>query len=201
MKLGLRNLLRLCLPGVMVAAALTAGPVLHLTPGNGIAGTGGDIIGAPGSTVGWAFTLHNDLNWIEVFSAQFCLDSPVGNPCFTASPQFVDIISNPPNDVIVGPSGSVSQIYSPGSNLGLGSFNIDPGAANGSSVVGNILLTYNTFDDDPNNGGNQIGFQDAIAAAASVTAVTSSIVPEPGTLAFAGFALTALGALRRRQRT
>jgi PEP-CTERM motif len=130
-----------------------------------------------------------------VVQAQFCLDSPLHNPCFNASNQFVDIISNPPNDVIVGPSGSVSQPYNPGSNMGLGSFNIAPGAARGSSVSGNILPTYNTFDADPNGGGNQIGFNDAISAAASVTAV-----PEPAALGLAGFALAGLGALRLRRR-
>src|SRR5437667_6925241 len=134
MMLGLRTSLKVVLLGAMVAAALTAAPLVSLSPG-------GAIFGAPGSTVGWGFTLTNDLNWIEVVQAQFCLDSPVHNPCFNPSPRFFDIISNPPNDVIVGPAGSASQPYNPGSNMGLGSYNI---AANGSSVSGNILLTYNT---------------------------------------------------------
>jgi hypothetical protein len=131
-----------------------------------------------------------------VVQAEFCLDFPLSNPCFNPSVQFFDIISNPPNDVIVGPSGSASQPYNPGSNMGLGSFHINPAAANGSSVVGNILLTYNTFDADPNNGGNQIGFNNAISAPASVTA----IAPEPATLGLVGFALAALGVLKLRRR-
>ena len=114
--------------------------------------------------------------------AQFCLDVPLGNPCFNASPQFIDIISSPPNDVIVGPSGSVSQPYAPLSFMGLGSFLIDPGAILGSSVVGNILLTYNEFDGDPNQGGNQIGFNEAISAAASVTAAAAHYDPRTGNL-------------------
>lgn len=185
---GLRTSLKLVLVGMAVAIALTATPILHLTPG-------GSLFGTPGSTVGWGFGLTNDVNWIEVVQAQFCLDSVVSNPCFIASTQFTDIISNFPNDVIVGPSGSASQPYNPGANMGLGSFAVAPGAAIGSSVVGHILLTYNTFDADPNAGGNQIGFNDAISTPASVTAV-----PEPVGFLLAGFALAGFGTLRFQRR-
>src|SRR5947207_12671115 len=126
----LKTALKLLFLGAVATAALSAGPLLTLNPV-------GPLVGPPGSTVGWGFTLTNDVNWIEVVQAQFCLDFPLGNPCFSASSQFFDIISNPPQDVIVGPAGSVTQPYNPGSNLGLGSFTIDPGAAPGSSVVGN----------------------------------------------------------------
>jgi len=170
-----------------VAAALTAGPVLTLSPTN-------SLTGVPGSTVGWGFTLTNDVNWIEVVQAQFCLDSPLGNPCFNASTQFFDIISNPPNDVIVGPGGTATQPYTPAQNKGLGSFAINAGAANGSTVSGNILLTYNTFDSDPNSGGNQIGVNNAISAPAGVTA----IVPEPSGLVLMAIALAALLPLRAK---
>lgn len=193
MTLGLKTTLKQILLGTVVASALIAAPIITLSPGGARSGT-------PGSTVGWGFTLTNDLNWIEVVQAQFCLDSPLGNPCFSASLQFFDIISNPPHDVIVGPAGFASEIWDPGSNLGLGSFTIDPGAANGSSVAGNILLTYNVFDADPNLGGNQIGFDEAISASASVTATSSTATPEPATWGLAGIALAGLAARRRGYR-
>ena len=174
---SLKLIFKLAVLGAVAAGTLAAGPLLALTPGN-------NLTGAPGATVGWGFSLSNDFNWIEVIQAQFCLDQPIGNPCFTPSAQFFDIISNPPNDVIVGPGGLVSQIYNPGANLGLGSFTIAPG---GGTVLGNILLTYNTFDDDPNNGGNQIGFNDAISVGASVSAV-----PEPATFVLAALSLALL---------
>jgi MYXO-CTERM domain-containing protein len=189
---GLKNMLKKIVLGTVGASALMAGPLLTPSPG-------GALSGLPGSTVGWGFTLTNDVNWIEVVQAQFCLDVPLGNPCFDASPQFIDIISSPPNDVIVGPSGSASQPYAPLSFMGLGSFIIDPGATLGSSVVGNILLTYNEFDGDPNQGGNQIGFNEAISASASVTAAASA-VPEPATWGLAAIALAGLGARRLRRR-
>ncbi len=171
-----------------VAATLGAAPTLTLSPN-------GNLIGAPGATVGWGFTLTNNLNWVEVVQAQFCLDAVVGNPCFNASTRFTDIISNPPNDVIVGPGGSVTQVYNPGLNQGLGSYTINPASANGAVVSGKILLTYNTFNADPNAGGSQTGFNDAISVNASVTA---SSVPEPGSIGLVGLALIGL-AVKRRQ--
>jgi MYXO-CTERM domain-containing protein len=189
---GLKTALKQIGLFTVAASALMAGPILTPSPSGALSGT-------PGSTVGWGFTLTNDVNWIEVVQAQFCLDSPLSNPCFLASAQFVDIISNPPNDVIVGPSGSASQPYAPLSFMGLGSFLIAPGAVPGSSVVGNILLTYNEFDGDPNQGGNQIGFNEAISASASVTAAGSA-VPEPATWGLAAIALAGLGARRLRRR-
>jgi hypothetical protein len=48
---GLKPSLKPVLLGAMAAAALTAGPVLNLSPG-------GAIAGPPGSTVGWGFTAY-----------------------------------------------------------------------------------------------------------------------------------------------
>jgi len=185
MRIGLKTSWKLILMGTVAAAALTAAPLVTLTPS-------GALSGPPGATVGWGFSLTNDVNWIEVVQSQFCLDSPLGNPCFNASSQYFDIISNPPNDVIVGPGGTVSQIFDPLSNLGMGSFSIAPGASIGSVILGNILVTYNTFDADPNLGGNQIGFNDAISAAASVSVASATTVPEPATFEFFGIALVAI---------
>jgi hypothetical protein len=185
--------------GAVATAALSAAPILVLNP------VGGALSGAPGSTVGWGFTLSNTTNWIEVVQAQFCLDAGGGpfNPCFNASNQFTDIISGV-NDVIVGPAGSVTQAYLAGTT-GVGSFAIAPGAVIGSSVVGNIVLTYNTFDNDPNAGGNQIGGNLTTFSAASVTASNGGGggggVPEPATLGLVGFALISLAGLKMRRRT
>ena len=177
----------ICLAAGM-AATLGAAPTLTLSPN-------GNLTGAPGVTVGWGFTLTNNLNWVEVVQAQFCLDAVVVNPCFNASPRFTDIISNPPNDVIVGPGGSVTQVYNPVLNLGLGSYTIDPASINGAVVSGKILLTYNTFNADPNAGGMQTGFNDAISVNASVTA---SSVPEPASAGLVGLALLGLAVRSRR---
>ena len=177
----------LCL-GVLLAASLPATTTLVLNP------VGGALTGALGGTVGWGFTLSNSANFIEVTQSVFCLDAGPGpfNPCFSTSSRYTDIISTPPSDVILGPGGSLTQPWVV-SSKGVGSFNIPIAAPVGLFASGNIVLTYTTFDADPNRGGNQLGGDLTVFAPASVT-VTGT--PEPATLGLVGLALAGL-AIRR----
>jgi hypothetical protein len=176
------------------AASLRATTVFTLTPS-------GDVSGTPGSTVGWGFTIQNDTDYVEITSAQYCVN-PVNFPLVCTSSAlgtFTDFISQF-NDIIVGPPGgtdpsSVSQNFDPIGLTGIGSFAIDNGASGGDQ--GQIVLTYNLTSLDPRDP-NAVprGTDLAMSANASVT-VTGGSVPEPGTAAMMVVALAGFVVGRR----
>src|SRR5579872_767247 len=135
-----RSAFRAMLVWAGAAISLSAGPVLTLTPS-------GDLIGTPGSTVGWGFTITNDADYVEITSAQYCVN-PVNFPLVcnsSALGSFTDFISQF-NDIIVGPPGgtdpsTVSQNFDPVGLTGIGSFAIDNGASIGAGDQGQIVLT------------------------------------------------------------
>ena len=192
-----RRLVLLCMGA---AVSLSAGPALTLIPA--------DLAGMPGSTVGWGFTIQNDAGYIEITSSQFCLN-PVNFPLLCGSPTtgtYVDIISTPPEDIILGPPGamdapsSVTQDFDPSTDMGVASFLIDPGATVGASDVGQIVLTYNLSDLNPNNPNydpnvDLIATDVVLSADASVT-VLASATPEPVTAGLLAIALLAIGIVR-----
>jgi hypothetical protein len=181
----------LCLGG---AASLSASPVLTLIPPN--------LSGIPGSTVGWGFTIDNDAGYIEITSSQFCLN-PVNFPLVCPSPTtgtYNDIISTPPEDIILGPPGaldapsSVTQGFNAVTDMGVGSFQIDPGATPGAVDSGEIVLTYNLSDLNPNNP-NYDPNVDLISTGLVLSAnasVTVNATPEPATAGLLAVALAAL---------
>lgn len=178
------------------AAVALAGPVLTLTPPNGLAGL-------PGSTAGWGFTITNDVGYIEITSSQYCVN-PVNFPLvctFSTLGTFTDFISSF-NDIIVGPTGamddpsSVSQVFDPIADTGIGSFAIDPGASIGDSDEGQIVLTYTLTDLDPNNPAAQVLGTDLVLSADTGVTVASA-TPEPATAGLLVAALAAIATLRR----
>lgn len=195
----LRPILPVLLLWLSAGLSLTAAPILTLIPSTARSGP-------PGSTIGWGFTIQNDSNYIEITSAQFCLN-PVISPACTPSTigTFTDIISQFGNDIIVGPPGGTlpSSITEPYefdalAQTGVGNLAIDPLAMAGTTDFGEIVLTYNLFDQDPNNGGNEIGTDLVMTANTSVTVSPATATPEPATSSLAGLALAALAMARRR---
>ena len=158
------------------------------------------IFGLPGATLGWGFSLTNDTNYIEITSAQFC-QNPVSFPACSVSTLgvFTDFISGF-NNIIVGPNGgtlpsTVSQAFNLAGSTGVGSFTIDPLVPLNSFNLGQIVLTYNVFDADPNNFAANLLSVDQIVSAETEIFATD---PEPGTF-FVGFAVLALALVRSRR--
>jgi hypothetical protein len=179
------------------AGCLSADPSLTLTPSP-------DLSGGPGSIVGWGFTIVNDTpDYLEFSSSQFCLNPVLLTPALSCTSPltgvFNDIIVG--NDPIIDPYSSLSENFDPiGFTSGIGYFEIDPNAAFLSSDVGQIVLIYDGYDQDPNSGtATQLLFSVPLAADASVT-----VTPEPATMVLATTALTILalmGLLARRHKT
>jgi len=167
------------------AFSLAAEPTLILSPSA--------LEGNIGATVGWGFTITNDSGYIEITSSQFCL-SPVNfvtNGCtLPLTGSYNDIISSA-EDIVVGPPGgtlpdSVTQSFDPVAMMtGVGSFTINPGTPFTNSDVGEIVLTYNLSDMDPNSSTYDAGV-DLVATDQVLfanTSVTTTIAPEPSTAA------------------
>lgn len=175
------------------AGRLSADPLLTLTPSP-------DLSGAPGSTVGWGFTIVNDTPYyLEFSSSEFCVAPVILTPAVSCTPPvtgvFNDIIVG--NDPIIAPNSSLSEDFDPvGFTSGLGYFDIDPDAAYPSSDVGQIVLLYDGYDVDP-RGGNytQFLYSVPLAADASVT-----VTPEPATVALMAAALSILALMGLRAR-
>ena len=188
----LRILILICAVALFTAPVF-AGVILDVT-------NGGDINGSPGDLIGWGFTLTNNSNFVEITSAQFCVN-PVSFPACGASSvgNFMDFISSF-NDVIVGPGGSASQVFDANAFTGIGSFRINPGAPLSFIEAGQLVLTYNICDADPSAGGNCFASDfvstNATLGVNGIPAVSAT--PEPALVVPVGAALILILARRRR---
>jgi len=191
---------------VLLASAISlwAGPSslpsLTLDPSSSVSG-------APGSTVGWGFTLtDNSSDYIEITASQFCADTFAYPFCdVPVTGTYNDFIG--PNDVIVGPADvelttpTASQPFGSVASTGVGSFAINPGATPGASDSGEIQVLYNLWSVDPNDvvnfdpNADNLGSDLVLYATASVTVTAGAApsVPEPGTGGLLAFALAAAG--------
>jgi hypothetical protein len=167
--------------GVIGAPLAFGASILTLTT-NPISGA---IAGAPGQTIGWGFTLANSSdNFALISSADFC-GGIISSPCSTPLGAFTDFIAQF-NFTLINPHSSLSNIFNPITHTGIGSYAINASAIPGSSFLGQIVLTYDTFTDATLN--NQIGFDDRVTAAASVSAAAVQ-TPEPSSISMVSIAL------------
>jgi hypothetical protein len=187
----------LCMFALCSLAYADGVPTLTLNP------LGGAISGAAGTTVGWGFTLTNlGINFAVVTSSDFCV-GVISSPCSNSLGTYTDFAG--PQFIVVGPSpesSSFTQAFNNGLMTGIGSFLINPAAT--GSVSGEIALTYDLYNVDPNALNfnplaDAVSLGNSLTSAASVTVATMS-TPEPGSLLLLASGLAGCLLAKKRQR-
>ena len=192
-------IIRLALHLAAVAVILTSGivraaPLLQLN-------SGGILSGLPGATVGWSFSLTNDVDFLVPSFVNFCEGAFSSSPCPAAQGTFTDFLSKF-QAVSVGPGATLSETFNNATHQGIGNFTINAGAAAGAKDIGTIFLSYDRYSCDIINdplctSPRQTTFSARIGASAEVDILPNAAVPEPGTLAWVGLALSAMTVVRR----
>lgn len=167
----------------------SAAPALTLSPG-------GSVTGAPGTAVGWGFTLTSDPNeWISVI-ASFTTDESNGSLGF-----YFDLIGSqggPAGGVLPAGAPDWVQDFDLNAQTGVGYFQIVPDAPLASVNSGNLHVLYERFSDDPASCGECHIDAGELVVPFSFTVDTE--VPEPATwgLLMVGTLGAAVGRKRSR---
>jgi PEP-CTERM motif len=155
-----------------------------------------DLAGAPGSRVGWGFTLSNDTTF-DLYVLRVYADGALfGTGGNSALGTFRDDIAfTTANNGIVVAAGDTYTGSFPAN--GLASFALNSTAPNQVSVSGKLYLDYELYD-------SNVDFQGAGALTAKYQGqdalASVSVVPEPSTYALFSLGLGGLALLKRRQR-
>lgn len=151
----------------------------------------GAISGAPGTTIGWGYTVTNlsTTNWLT-FSALSA------DPFANATPNAF-LFDFP----VLAPLATITVTYDPVNGLGLYEITWDPTAPVGFTNLGVFFLTGEFFASDPSIGGapTVLTLDHSAPYSASVTSGATA-VPEPATLWLLGAALAGLAGWRRASR-
>ena len=167
---------------LMFAPAARADPwTFSLDPSTGA------ILGAPGETIGWGYSVTNqsETNWL-------LLSALSADPFFNATPD-ASLFDLP----AIAPGATFSLAFTAGST-GLFQITWDGNAPIGFTNAGTFILSAESWDNDPNLGGSFISLGPDRSAdySATVTSSEVTLVPEPSTLLLMATGVTFL--LQRR---
>lgn len=162
---------------VLIATALSgfalADVELTLIPASGT------VTGAPGSLVGWGFTINNATpDWLELGMSNF-IDLPFADqgPGFVASTLegiYADYLANP--SAPIAPGQILTELWNSTSQSGVAEFLIDPAAQPGTYTAGTIDVTFERFKRNPTVHPHSDLGSSMVSAPAEVR------VPEPSSL-------------------
>ncbi len=191
-------------PVLILAALAFAGQPVHATTLFQLLPPSGLISGAPGSTVGWGFSITNTVDYLTVTQSDFCKGAQT-QPCTHALGTYTDFIAG--NFLVIGPapeSPALTQDFDATLLTGAGSFAINGGAHPGDHADGAIILTYDVYSVSPNDPNFDPFDPNQVVSTGNSVSLDASVlvpgaVPEPGTFVLAGSLLAALAALRFRR--
>ena len=190
-----RALYRATVAAILTSGVAMAAPVLQLNP------LGGVVSGLPGATVGWGFTLTNDVGFLIPTFVNFCEGASSSAPCPATRGTFTDFLAQF-QSVAVGPGATLTESFVNATHQGIGAFTISPGAPAGAQDIGTIFVSYDRYSCDIINDRLCTSPTQLLSGRLSASAeidVRNSAVPEPGTLAWVGLALFAMIAASRRR--
>jgi hypothetical protein len=129
----------------------------------------GNIFGAPGSTIGWGYSVTNESTTSWLLATKLGADSfEYGTP----TPLF--------DFPEVAPGATVTESFDPIGLTGLYQDVLNAGTPKASMDSGNFVLSAQWFNGDPFNGGTFIANAIDTSAAYSASVTSTNTVPEPG---------------------
>lgn len=150
-----------------------------------------------GSSAGFGFTGTSTDVWAVLTGAFLCDESTFSQSTCTTPGTFDDYVT--PNFYFFGPGSPLTQAFDAPTTQGIGKFTPLITVQPGDIIQSNLYVTFDEYDGDPTNGGNQI-FPPTDQVFVFATPVTINIagVPEPSTWLMTAGALLAITKLRRR---
>jgi hypothetical protein len=151
----------------------------------------GNLSGAPGSLVGWGYSLAN------TDSADWYMAADLNSDTFLDGTPTL-LFDFP----VLAPGATVTEAFDPVSGIGLFQLLWDAGAPVGSVDSGNFTLSGEWWNGDPLNGGSFVATAPDIALAYSATVTSSSgVVPEPSTFVLMACGSAILVAFQRARKS
>jgi len=175
---------------LVLSALLTCSTVVHASSFTlSLLPAGGAIAGAPGSTIGWGYTIVNNsvTDWLMLTSLS-------ADPFLHASAD-ASLFLFP----VLAPGASQTVSYNASALQGLFQITWDVAAPVGFTNAGLFQIGGEFWDGDPFAGGNFLA--SAVTQSAAYTATVTSPVPGASTLLLTGAGALALLAFRRTGRT